>query len=166
MDVLLTQRVEKLGQMGDVVNVKMGYARNFLLPKGKAIRATKEKIEEFNAKKAQYEAQNLQLKIEAETIAEKMQGLSVIIISSAGDNGHLYGSIRAQDIVEAVKEKGFTINRNQVILSHPIKNLGLHPVRLSLHSEVSLFIKVNVALTEEEALAAERKANAQTNSEN
>lgn len=155
MELILLQRVEKLGQMGDVVKVKPGYGRNFLLPRGKAVRATQEKIEEFKTKRTQLEANNLNLKKEAEAIAEKMQGLSLIILRSAGESGHLYGSIRPQDIVEGISAKGFTISRSQVILDHPIKTLGIHRVRIALHPEVSIYAQVNIALTEEEAKAQE-----------
>lgn len=153
MEVILLQRVEKLGQMGDVVKVKPGYGRNFLLPRGKAVRATQEKIEEFKTKRAQIEAQNLKLKEEAEAIAEKIQGVELVILRSAGESGHLYGSIRPQDIMEGIIAKGFTVDRSQVILDHPLKMLGLHKVRVALHPEVSVYVHVNVALTEEEAQA-------------
>ncbi|GAO98835.1 50S ribosomal protein L9 [Caedimonas varicaedens] len=155
MELILLQRVEKLGQMGDVVKVKPGYGRNFLLPRGKAIRATQEKIEEFKTKRSQLEANNLKLKKEAEAVAEKMRGLSLVILRSAGESGHLYGSIRSQDIVEGVSSKGFTISRSQVILDHPIKTLGIHKIRIALHPEVSVYAHVNIALTEEEAKTQE-----------
>jgi large subunit ribosomal protein L9 len=155
MEVILLQRVEKLGQMGDIVKVKPGYGRNFLLPRGKAVRATPEKVEEFKSKRAQLEATSLKQRKEAEEIAARMKGISIILLRSAGENGHLYGSIRVQDIVEGLADKGLTITRSQVILDHPIKNLGLHKVRVSLHPEVSIHVQVNVALTEEEALAQE-----------
>ncbi len=155
MELILLQRVEKLGQMGDVVKVKPGYGRNFLLPRGKAIRATQEKIEEFKTKRSHLEANNLKLKKEAEAVAEKMRGLSLVILRSAGESGHLYGSIRSQDIVEGVSSQGFTISRSQVILDHPIKTLGIHKIRIALHPEVSVYAQVNIALTEEEAKTQE-----------
>ena len=151
MEVILLQRVEKLGQMGDVVKVKPGYGRNYLLPLGKAARATREKIEEFKQKRVELEAHNLTMKREAEQVAEKMKDLSVVVLRSAGENGHLYGSIRVQDIAEGITNKGFTVNRTQVILEHPIKTLGLHKVRVNLHPEVFISVLVNVALTDEEA---------------
>lgn len=152
MEVILLQRVEHLGQMGDIVRVKPGYARNFLLPKGKAERATANKVEEFKQKRAQLEAHNLQLKKEAEAVAAKMKGLSVIILRQAGDNGLLYGSVRPQDIAEAVTAAGFTVTRAQAILSMPIKALGLHQIQIALHPEVAETVIINVAQTQEEAL--------------
>ena len=153
MEVILLQRVEKLGQIGDIVKVKRGYGRNFLLPGGKAVCATQEKIEEFKAKRIQIEAQNLKLKQEAEVVAERMQGLELVILRSAGENGHLYGSIRSQDIAEGIVAKGFSIERTQVILDHPLKTLGRHKVRVSLHPEVSVYVHVNVVISEQEAQA-------------
>ena len=151
MEVILLQRVEKLGQMGDVVKVKPGYGRNYLLPLGKAARATQEKIEKFKQKRVELEAHNLTMKREAEQISEKMTDLSLVVLRSAGENGYLYGSIRVQDISAAITSKGFKVNRTQVVLDHPIKTLGLHRVRVHLHPEVSIFVLVNVALTDEEA---------------
>ncbi len=153
MEVILLQRVEHLGQMGDIVRVKPGYARNFLLPKGKAERATADKVEEFKKKRAQLEAHNLQLKKEAEAVAAKMKGLSIIILRQAGENGLLYGSVRPQDIAEAVTAAGFTVTRSQAIMSAPIKALGLHQVQIALHPEVSEAVILNIAQTQEEALA-------------
>ncbi len=158
MQIILLRRVEKLGQMGDVVAVKPGFARNFLLPKGYAVRASKENLAEFEAKRAQLEAENLKHKQDAEKVAAKMNGLSIVIIRAAGESGHLYGSIRPQDVAEQVTKEGFTINRTQVLLDQPIKELGLHKVRIALHPEVAEWITVNVALSEEEAkLQAEGK---------
>ncbi len=161
MEVILLQRVEHLGQMGDIVRVKPGYARNFLLPKGKAERATATKIEEFKQKRAQLEAHNLQLKKEAEAVAAKMHDLSIIILRQAGENRLLYGSVRPQDIAEAVTAAGFTVTRTQAILSTPIKALGLHQVHIALHPEVSVAIVVNIAQTQEEALAQASSKNTQ-----
>jgi len=151
MEIILLQRVEKLGQMGDVVNVKDGYARNFLLPQGKALRANASNKKVFETRRAQLEAENLERRQEAEQVAEKMDGLTVTLIRSAGETGHLYGSVSGRDLAAVVTEEGFTISRSQVILDKPIKLLGLHPVRVRLHPEVDLMITVNVARSEEEA---------------
>ena len=151
IEVILMQRVDKLGQMGELVKVRPGYARNFLLPQGKAIRANKENIARFERERAQLEAQNLKRREEAERVAERMDGLSVVIIRQAGESGGLYGSVSARDIAEACKEAGLTITRSQVILEHPIKTLGLTQVRVALHPEVDLPVTVNVARSPEEA---------------
>jgi large subunit ribosomal protein L9 len=152
MQVVLLERVEKLGQMGEVVKVKDGYARNFLLPRKKALRATKENLVRFEAQRAQLEARNLELRTEAEKVQAKIEGLSIIVLRQAGDTGQLYGSVTTRDIADGVTAEGFSINRNQVALDHPIKSIGLHSVRLSLHPEVATTITVNVARTEEEAV--------------
>jgi len=151
MQVILMERIEKLGQMGDEVNVKPGYARNFLLPKGKAVRATKSAKERFEKDRAQLEAENLKLKSEAEAVGGKMDGVKIILVRQAGDGGQLYGSVNARDVADTLKEDGFTINRNQVRLDQPIKTLGLHSVVVSLHPEVSVSIVANVARSVEEA---------------
>ncbi|MBY0337131.1 MAG: 50S ribosomal protein L9 [Acetobacteraceae bacterium] len=151
IDLILMQRVEKLGQMGERVSVKPGYARNFLLPQGKAIRATKANLERFEKERAQLEAQNLKRREEAERIAERMEGLSVILIRTAGESGSLYGSVSARDIAEACKEAGLTVGRQQVQLDAPIKTTGLTTVRVELHPEVMLPVVVNVARSQEEA---------------
>ena len=151
IDVILMQRVEKLGQMGEQVRVKPGYARNYLLPSGRAIRATESNLKRFEAERAQLEALNLKRREEAERIAERMEGLSVILIRSAGESGALYGSVSARDIADATKDAGLTIARDQVVLPHPIKNLGLFTVRVDLHPEVSIPVVVNVARSPEEA---------------
>ncbi len=160
MDVILLQRIESLGQMGDVVKVKPGYARNYLLPEKKALRATKANREYFDKQRAQLEAQNLKAKGEAEAVAAKMgDTFSVVIIRSAGESGQLYGSVATRDVAEAVTKAGVTIGRAQVLLVQPIKELGLFKTRIALHPEVSLTITVNVAQSEEEAkLQAEGKA--------
>lgn len=158
MDVILLQRVERLGQMGDIVKVKPGYARNFLIPQKVAVRATAEKIEEFKSKKAQLEAQNLKLKQEAQTVAGKMDGLSVVIVRQAGESGQLYGSVRSNDISEAVTKAGFSTASSQIKIPTPIKTLGLHPIKVILHPEVTVEIQVNVALSEEEAVLQLEKA--------
>ncbi len=160
MDVILLQRIESLGQMGDVVKVKPGYARNYLLPEKKALRATKANREYFDKQRAQLEANNLKAKGEAEAVAAKMgDTFSVVIIRSAGETGQLYGSVATRDVAEAVTKAGVTIGRAQVLLVQPIKELGLFKTRIALHPEVSLTITVNVAQSEEEAkLQAEGKA--------
>jgi large subunit ribosomal protein L9 len=151
VELILLQRVEHLGQMGDIVRVKPGYARNFLLPQKKAMRATKENRQHFEQQRAQLEAQNLRRREEAERIAERVVGLSVVIIRQAGESGSLYGSVSARDIADAASAAGLTINRNQVVLSHPIKTLGLSTVRVMLHPEVVIPLVVNVARSPDEA---------------
>ena len=151
VELILLQRVEKLGQMGDVVKVKPGFARNFLLPQKKAIRASKDNLARFEQQRAQLEAQNLKRREEAERVAERVGGLSVVIIRQAGESGSLYGSVSSRDIAEAATAAGLTINRSQVVLAHPIKTLGLGTVRVVLHPEVSIPVTVNVARSPEEA---------------
>jgi large subunit ribosomal protein L9 len=151
VELILLQRVDKLGQMGDVVKVKPGYARNFLLPQKKALRASKDNRARFEQQRAQLEAQNIKRREEAERLAERVGGLSVVIIRQAGEAGSLYGSVSARDIAEGATAAGLTISRSQVILDHPIKSLGLSHVRVSLHPEVSIPVTVNVARSPEEA---------------
>ncbi|WP_171167613.1 50S ribosomal protein L9 [Ruegeria sp. HKCCA0370] len=151
MQVILLERVAKLGQMGDVVDVKPGYARNFLLPQGKALSASESNIASFEAQKAQLEARNLETKKEAEALAEKLDGQQFIVIRSASDAGALYGSVTPRDAAEAATEAGFTVDKKQVVLVNPIKELGLHSVAVKLHPEVEVEIKMNVARSEEEA---------------
>jgi len=151
VELILLQRVEKLGQMGDIVKVKPGYARNYLLPQKRALRANKENRERFEQQRAQLEAQNLKRREEAERVAERVGGLSVVIIRQAGDSGGLYGSVSARDISIACTEAGLTIDRQQVVLEHPIKSLGLTTVRVVLHPEVIIPVIVNVARSPEEA---------------
>src|SRR5690606_9733125 len=151
MEVILLERMGRLGQIGDVVTVKDGYARNFLLPQGKALRATDANRKRFEAERVQLEARDLERKSEAETVAAKLNGESFIVIRQAGDNGQLYGSVSTRDIATAVTEGGFSIERRQVLLDKPIKTLGLHEVRVALHGEVVPHIVVNVARTEDEA---------------
>ena len=160
MDVILLQRIESLGQMGDVVKVKPGYARNFLLPQKKALRATKANRDYFEKQRAQLEAQNLKLKSEAQAVADKMGGnFTVVVIRSAGETGQLYGSVATRDVAEAVTKAGVTVDRRQVLLDQPIKELGLSKTRLALHPEVIVTVTINVAQSEEEAkLQAEGKA--------
>lgn len=151
MQVILLERIGHLGQMGDVVSVKNGYARNYLLPQKKALRATDENRKLFEAQRAQLEANNLEQKKEAEAVGEKLAGQIFVAIRQAGDTGQLYGSVSTRDIAEAVCEGGFTIARRQVSLSSPIKELGIHPVEISLHPEVAVSISINVARTPDEA---------------
>ncbi|MCE9651076.1 MAG: 50S ribosomal protein L9 [Parvibaculum sp.] len=151
MQVVLLERVEKLGQMGDVVKVKDGFARNFLLPRKKALRATKENMVRFEAQRAQLEARNLELRSEAEKVQGKIEGLTIVVLRQAGDTGQLYGSVNTRDIADGITAGGFSVNRNQVALEHPIKSIGLHQVRVALHPEVSSTVTVNVARSEEEA---------------
>ncbi len=156
VELILLQRVEKLGQMGEVVKVKPGYARNFLLPQAKAVRATKANRERFERERVQLEAQNLKRREEAERVAERVFGLSVVLIRQAGDSGSLFGSVNARDIAEAATAAGLTIERSQVLLQQPIKALGISSVRVALHPEVSIEVKVNVARSPEEAEKQER----------
>jgi len=151
MDVILLQRIEKLGQMGEVVKVKPGFARNYLLPQKKALRATEANRARFEKVRAQLEATNLARRQEAEKISGKVDGLTVVIIRQAGETGHLYGSVSARDVAAAATAGGVTIDRAQVLMDRPIKMLGLHPVRVALHPEVVVTVTANVAKSEEEA---------------
>jgi large subunit ribosomal protein L9 len=151
VELILLQRVEKLGQMGDIVKVRPGFARNYLLAQKKALRANKDNLARFEQQRAQLEAQNLRRREEAERVAERVAGLSVVIIRQAGDSGSLYGSVSARDICEATTAAGLTIDRQQVHLEHPIKMLGLATVRVALHPEVLIPVTVNVARSQEEA---------------
>ena len=151
VDLILLERVEKLGQMGQVVKVKPGYARNYLLPQKKAMRATKENLAYFDTQRAQLEASNLERKSEAGMVAEKMEGLSIVVIRQAGESGQLYGSVAARDISDAVTAAGFTVDKRQIVLERPIKTLGLHPVRVMLHPEVGVTVTANVAQSDEGA---------------
>ncbi|MET3355200.1 50S ribosomal protein L9 [Xanthobacter autotrophicus] len=151
MDVILLERVAKLGQMGEVVKVRDGYARNFLLPNGKALRATKANKTRFDTMKIELEARNLERRKDAEAVAEKLNGQSVAMIRQAGESGQLYGSVSTRDIADGLTAAGFTVDRQQVILNHPIKTLGVHVVPVTLHPEVEVTVKVNVARNAEEA---------------
>ncbi len=151
MQVILLERIGRLGQMGDVVTVKDGYARNFLLPQKKALRATEENIKRFESNRGQLEARNLELKKEAEAVAARLDGQNFIAIRQAGDTGQLYGSVTTRDIVDIVTAGGFSIDRRQVVLDRPIKTLGLHATRVALHPEVIVGVTLNVARTAEEA---------------
>lgn len=151
IELILLERVEKLGQMGQLVKVKPGFARNYLLPQKKALRATKENLAYFESQRAQLEANNLQRKAEATEIGAKIEGLTIVIVRQAGESGQLYGSVSARDIADAVTEAGFTIEKRQVVLERPIKTLGLHQLKIVLHPEVSVTITANVAQSAEEA---------------
>ena len=151
MQVILLERVAKLGQMGEVVNVKHGYARNFLLPQGKALRASDANIKAFEGRKVQLEAQNAETKAEAQKIADRLDGQTFVVIRSASDAGALYGSVTTRDAADASTEAGFTLDRKQVVLIQPIKELGLHDVSVVLHPEVQATIVLNVARSVEEA---------------
>ena len=172
MQVILLERVAKLGQMGDVVDVKPGFARNYLLLQGKALTASKENIASFETQKAQLEAQNLETKKEAEAMADRLGGQQFVVIRQASDGGNLYGSVTTRDAAEVATEEGFTLDRKQVIIRKPIKVLGLHEVEVHLHPEVMVTISLNVARSPEEAelqasgksiqeLAAEEEAQAE-----
>jgi large subunit ribosomal protein L9 len=156
MDVILLERVHNLGQIGDVVKVKPGYARNFLLPMRKALRATEANKAKFDSQRAQIEAMNLEKRSEAEKVKDKVDGIKVVLIRQAGETGQLFGSVNARDLAEAVTAAGFTIDRRQVILDRPIKTLGLHPIRVALHPEVIVSVTANVAKSTEEAEAQEK----------
>jgi large subunit ribosomal protein L9 len=151
MEVILLERVAKLGQMGDVVRVKDGFARNFLLPQGKALRATKESKARFDSMKTQLEASNLKAKGEAEAVATKLNGQTFVVTRQASEVGQLYGSVSARDIATIVSEGGFTVERNQIALHAPIKTIGMHKVPVALHPEVEVSITINVARNADEA---------------
>ncbi|QIB32528.1 50S ribosomal protein L9 [Ancylobacter pratisalsi] len=151
MDIILLERVAKLGQMGETVRVRDGYARNFLLPAGKALRATKENKARFESMKVQLETRNIELKNEAAKVGEKLNGLEVVLVRQAGETGQLYGSVSTRDIADAVTAAGFSVARNQVMLNHPIKTIGLHEIPVTLHPEVEVSVRANVARSAEEA---------------
>ncbi len=151
MEVILLERIARLGQMGDVVRVKDGFARNFLLPQGKAMRATADSRKRFEAQRGQLEARNLERRAEAEQVALKVNGATVVIIRQAGETGQLYGSVTTRDIAEALTAAGYSVARNQVGLNHPIKTIGLHKLAIALHPEVSSDVSVNVARSPDEA---------------
>ena len=165
MEVILLERIEKLGQMGDLVTVKPGFARNFLLPQGKALRATKENMSRFEEKRGQLDAANLERRGEAEQASKKLDDFVCVLLRQASDSDQLYGSVNARDIAGAASESGVTIARAQIMLERPIKTLGIHPIRVALHPEVIVTIGVNVARTSEEAeaqaLASRRPAAAE-----
>jgi large subunit ribosomal protein L9 len=151
MDVILLERIAKLGQMGETVKVRDGYARNFLLPQGKALRANDANKKRFESERSTLEARNLERKSEAQTVADALAGKSFVIVRSAGETGQLYGSVAARDIIEALAAEGFNVGRNQIDLNTPIKAIGLHSVTLHLHAEVEISIDLNVARSAEEA---------------
>lgn len=151
MQIILLERIARLGQMGDTVRVRDGYARNYLLPQGKALRANKANLERFELERAQLETRNLERKSEAEAVASKLDGEALVMIRSAGETGQLYGSVSTRDVADGLTESGFTVARNQVELRTPIKTIGLHTVLIRLHPEVEVTISVNVARSEDEA---------------
>jgi large subunit ribosomal protein L9 len=151
MDVILLERIAKLGQMGETVKVRDGFARNYLLPLGKALRANEANKKRFESERASLEARNLERKSEAQSVAEKLDGKAFVIVRSAGETGQLYGSVAARDIIDALSAEGFEIGRNQVELNTPIKAIGLHKVVLHLHAEVEITIELNVARSADEA---------------
>ncbi|MFN3634864.1 MAG: 50S ribosomal protein L9 [Rhizobium rhizophilum] len=151
MQVILLERIAKLGQMGETVKVRDGFARNFLLPQGKALRANEANKKRFDSERATLEARNLERKSEAQTVADALGGKSFIVVRSAGETGQLYGSVAARDVVEILAAEGFNIGRNQVELNTPIKAIGLHQVTLHLHAEVELTVELNVARSADEA---------------
>jgi len=151
MEVILLERVAKLGQMGETVKVRSGYARNFLLPRGKALRATEANKKHFEQQRAQLEARNLERRKEAEAVAEKLNGQTFVLLRQSGETGVLYGSVSTRDLAEAMTQAGFTVDRNQIVLNAPIKTLGLHAVPVTLHPEVEVTVTANVARSPEEA---------------
>ncbi|MDD2870291.1 50S ribosomal protein L9 [Neomegalonema sp.] len=166
MQVILLERVGRLGAIGSVVKVRPGFARNYLLPQGKALRATRDNLGRFEAQRAHIEARNLELKAEAQTVAEALNGQIFVVIRQAGDGGHLYGSVAPRDIAEAAQAAGVEISRTQIALDKPIKNLGVHPVSVQLHPEVFAEVSVNVARSQDEAaLQASGKTVAQLRAE-
>ena len=151
MDVILLERISRLGQMGDTVKVKDGFARNFLLPQGKALRANEANRKKFEGQRAQLEAQNLERKNEAEAVATKLNGESFIVVRSAGETGQLYGSVSGRDVADIVNGAGGKLDRSMVVLDKPLKTLGVHPVKVRLHSEVVVSININIARSQDEA---------------
>ena len=152
MEVILLERIEKLGQMGEVVSVRPGFARNYLLPQKKALRATADNKENFETQRAQLETTNLELKTEADAVSKKINGLSITIVRQASDNDQLYGSVTVRNIAQAITESGFTVDSKQVQMARPIKTVGIHDIIVRLHPEVSVKISANVARSEEEAI--------------
>ena len=156
MEVILLERIESLGQMGDVVSVKPGYARNYLLPQKKALRANDGNRKVFEERRAQLEAENLERKSEAEKVSKTLDGMTVVLVRAAGESGQLYGSVSARDIADAITDAGVTVGRSQVKLDKALKALGLEPVRVQLHPEVSVNVTVNIARSQDEAETQER----------
>lgn len=159
MEVILLERISRLGQMGDTVKVKDGFARNFLLPKGKALRANDANTKKFEGQRAQLEARNLERKSEAQQVADQLDGKSFIVVRSAGETGQLYGSVSTRDIADLLTAEGFSVARNQVELNHPIKTIGLTNVAIALHPEVEVTVTLNIARSADEA---ERQAQGET----
>src|SRR5215813_3940949 len=159
MEVILLERISRLGQMGETVKVKDGYARNFLLPQGKALRANEANKKKFEGQRAQLEARNLERKSEAQTIADQLDGKNFVVVRSAGETGQLYGSVSTRDISDILTAEGFTVARNQVELNQPIKAIGLTHIAIALHPEVEVTITLNIARTADEA---ERQAKGET----
>ena len=159
MEVILLERISRLGQMGETVKVKDGFARNFLLPQGKALRANEANKKKFEGQRAQLEARNLERKAEASKVAETLDGKSFVAVRSAGETGQLYGSVSTRDIAELITAEGFSVNRNQILLNQPIKTVGLTNVAIALHPEVEVTVTLNVARTADEA---ERQAKGET----
>ncbi|MEN3930610.1 50S ribosomal protein L9 [Microvirga sp. W0021] len=166
MEVILLERIARLGQMGETVKVRDGFARNFLLPQGKALRATKANKEHFETQRAQLEARNLERRQEAEAVAEKLNGQSFVLIRQAGETGVLYGSVATRDLAEAMTEGGFSVARQQIVLNHPIKTLGVQEVPVNLHPEVEVKVLINVARSPEEAERQARGESVFTREEN
>ncbi len=160
MEIVLLERIERLGQMGQVVTVKPGYARNYLLPRKKAMRATKANLAFFEQQRVQLEAHNLTLKSEAESVAKTMNNVQVVIIRQASEVGHLYGSVRSQDVSEALTAAGYTVNKSQVQINTPVKTLGIHELKIVLHPEVAVAVSVLVAQSAEEAEVVMQRAQA------
>lgn len=165
VDVILLERVEHLGQMGDVVNVKPGYARNYLLPQHKALRATKGNLAVYETRKVQLFADNVKRRDEATAIAAKMAGMHLTLVRQAGETGQLYGSVSARDIAEASEAAGFTVGRTQVVIEKPIKTTGVHVARIQLHPEVSVAVTLAIAQTQDEANAMAPKVEAAAEAE-
>jgi large subunit ribosomal protein L9 len=159
MEVILLERISRLGQMGETVKVKDGFARNFLLPQGKALRANEANKKKFEGQRAQLEARNLERKAEASQVAETLDGKSFVAVRSAGETGQLYGSVSTRDIADLITAEGFSVNRNQILLNQPIKTVGLTNVAIALHPEVEVTVTLNVARTADEA---ERQAKGET----
>ncbi len=151
MEVILLERIARLGQMGDVVRVRDGYARNFLLPQGKALRSNADNRKRFEAEKVQFEARDLERRQEAEAVAAKLEGQSFVLIRQAGETGQLYGSVTTRDLAEAMGAGGFSVNRSQIALNQPIKTIGMHTILIALHAEVDAHVVANVARSEDEA---------------
>lgn len=163
MDVILLERVEKLGQMGEVVRVRAGFARNFLLPRKKALRATQENLTYFETQRKELEARNLERRDEAATVAESLNGQTYVLLRQAGDSGQLYGSVTARDVADAATEAGIAVDKSQVVLDKPIKTIGMHTVRVVLHAEVSVTVSLNVARSADEAERQARGENVLAN---